>query len=276
MPKPADHSFRRVSQFEPHGLLIPVRLVCLLCYCIENGSASIHHQSRWVRASVLRIGLLQSITNNGVKRCYHTHVLHGAYSSQLALCRWVCASTLRSCFLQSITNNGVKRCCHTHVLHSAYSSQFALCRWVRASALRIFPSSGTTTFLMPFVVDDFWVNASGGASFMATKVGYPAYVLEFVYQKYLNGCRLVTERGGYVKPNRVMLWVAVAYFKQHLKVSNFDTIAPRHKRMGDRTVRHLVRIGVTYLNGAMREISESHFTHPPVGICAYATHGVEY
>ena len=31
--------------------------------------------------------LLQSITNNGVKRYCHTHVWHGAYSSQFALCR---------------------------------------------------------------------------------------------------------------------------------------------------------------------------------------------
>ena len=47
---------------------------------------------------------------------------------------------------------------------------------------------------MPFHVDKFWANASSGASFMSVMVGYHAYVLEFVYQKYLNGCCIVAER----------------------------------------------------------------------------------
>ena len=56
--------------------------------------------------------------------CCHTHVWHGAYSSQFALCRWVHASALRISLVQSITNNGVKRCCHMHAWHGAYSCLF--------------------------------------------------------------------------------------------------------------------------------------------------------
>ena len=115
---------------------------------------------------------------------------------------------------------------------------------------------------MPFHVDNFWASAASGAYFLNIKVGYPAYVLEFVYQKYLNGCRIVTERGTYMKPNRVMLWVVAAYLKQYPKVGCFDLLAPKHRPMCDRSVRRLVRVGMTYLNGAMREISELHFTHP--------------
>ena len=76
----------------------------------------------WVGLGWVLACLLQSITNDGVQRCCHTHVLHSAYSSQFVLCRSVDASALRLGLLQSITNNGVKGCCHTHVLYSVYNT----------------------------------------------------------------------------------------------------------------------------------------------------------
>ena len=81
-------------------------------------------------------------------------------------------------------------------------------------------------------------------------------------------------RGGYIRPNRAMFWVTAAYFKQYPKAGNLDTLAPKRKRIGDRTVRHLVRVGVTYLNRAMREISEWHFAHPNNHVPHFPAHVV--
>ena len=91
---------------------------------------------------------------------------------------------------------------------------------------------------MPFHFDNLWASAAGGASFLSVKVGYPAYALEFVHQKYLNGCRIVKERGTYMKPNRVMLWLVAAYLKQYPNVGCFDLLAPKHRPTQHNTTQH--------------------------------------
>ena len=74
------------------------------------------------------------------------------------------------------------------IVHTNPSLRYA------AGTHNIILSSETVSFRMPFHVDDVWAEACGGAYFMTAKVGYPAYVLEFVYHKYLNGVRIVTRR----------------------------------------------------------------------------------
>ena len=83
----------------PHGWRSSVVLCCVVLFCVVLFLA-------WFECYVTawRIGLLKSITNYGVQRCCHTHVLHIAYSSQFALCRWVRASALKCGLLQSLTN----------------------------------------------------------------------------------------------------------------------------------------------------------------------------
>ena len=63
----------------------------------------------------------------------------------------------------------------------------------------------------------FWVEAAGAEESVKARLGFPPWVLEVVYQKYLNG-------RGY---ERLDLWYAAAWVKQYPLTRNLECLRPR-------------------------------------------------
>ena len=114
---------------------------------------------------------------------------------------------------------------------------------------------------LDFDVPDFRAQVAGVASSIRSESGFPAFVLEFAYLKYLHN-QGVRVHHQYHKFTRFNLWVSACYLKHYPRQGRFWTLAPLHMPMRDTRVRRLIAATLSLLNAHMQEISELHFDHP--------------
>ena len=109
---------------------------------------------------------------------------------------------------------------------------------------------------LDFAVPDFRAQVAGVASSIRSESGFPAFVLEFAYLKYLHneGVRVHHQ---YHKITRFNVWVSARYLKHYSRQGRFWTFAPLHMPMRDTRVRRLIAATLSLLNAHMQEISRS-------------------